>query len=212
MARSSRSASAAAAALIALVAVGADARASTTIDELLREARQHEAAHEDDIALRRYTEALGLDPTCGDCYLGLGALRMRRGDVREAERVFAVALEHVPSFFTAYQGRAQARRQLGWKDEAFRDLETYTLKVPNDVAAMRELARWYSLEGQHPAQLTVWRRLLVLATRLNDAALLGEARTTVRALQILVAPADPVTAPHDDPTRKLIAIVARRGG
>jgi tetratricopeptide (TPR) repeat protein len=211
LARSSRFACASALGLL-VATVGTTARASSTIDELLREARQHEAAHEDDVAARRYTEALGLDPTCGACYVGLSALRLRHGDAREAERVFSVALEHIPSFFIAYQGRAQARRQLGWRDEAFRDLETYTLKVPTDATALRELSRWYGLEGQYPAQLAAWRRILVLASREGDAALLGEARTTVRALQILVAPADPVTAPHDDPTRKLIATVARRGG
>ena len=38
--------------------------------ELLREAREHVAAHHDDMAVRRYTEALALDPTLPGAYLG----------------------------------------------------------------------------------------------------------------------------------------------
>jgi tetratricopeptide (TPR) repeat protein len=178
----------------------------------LREARAHEAAHEDDLALRRYTEALTLDPTCGPCYLGLAALRARLGDPREAERVYSVALAHVPELHDALLGRARVRRSLGWREEATQDIETFSLQTV-DPSALRELARWQAEDGRPPAQLATWRRILALATRQGDATLANEARTMIRALQILVRPADPASAPVDpDATRRALAAIARRAG
>ncbi len=78
---------------------------------------------------------------------------------------------------------------------------------------MRELAGWFGEEGKAPAQLATWRRLLAAAEKTNDAALTREARTTVRALQILVGPADPVSAPVEgDDVRRAVARMAKRSG
>src|SRR6187402_2513025 len=98
--------------LAAALLAARPARASSAT-ELVRIARAHELAHEDDIALRRYTEALSLDPTCEEAYLGLGDLRARRGDLREAERVYTALLDHFPQNRTARVARAQLRRALG---------------------------------------------------------------------------------------------------
>ena len=196
---------------VALTAFPQSARASSA-DELVREARAHEAAHKEELALRRYTEALSLDPTLADAYLGLGDLRARRGDAREAERVYSVAMEHVPGFHAALAGRARARWQMGLRDEAEKDLWAYVTDT-DDKSAMRELAGWYGEEGKVPAQLAAWRRLLAVAERTSDVPLAREARTTVRALQILVGPADPVSAPAPgDDVRRAVARVAKRGG
>jgi tetratricopeptide (TPR) repeat protein len=173
------------------------------VTELVREAREHEAANRDDLAVRRYTEALALDPTYGDAYLGLGALRARRGDAREAERVYSVALAHVPTLRAALVGRAEARWALGFHDDAEQDMEDY-VRGQDDPAALRELARWYGTDERVPAALAAWRRL---------RALEREARTMVRALQILVGEADPVIVPAEPTrTRRGIAALARRGG
>ena len=180
--------------------------------ELLREAREHEARQDDLVALRRYTEALALDPTLGDAYLGLAALRLRRGDAREAERVYGIALSHLPSFGAALVGRAEARWALGYRAEAELDLETYARNA-EDPGALRELAGWYAQEAQAPAQLATWRRIHSLAATRSDAALEHEARTMARALQILVGGADPATRPPvTDPVRRGIARMAERGG
>lgn len=199
-------------ALIAsLIVLGTAAPASASSAlELVRIARAHEVAHEDDLALRRYTEALSLDPTCEEAYVGLGRLRARRGDLREAERVYNVALEHLPGLRAARLGRAYVRRALGARTEAIDDLLT---GAEDDPAALRVLATWYGEEGQTPAQLAVWRRIVARAEAIQDAALLHEARTTVRALVILVGPADPAAAPAtDDKTfRRFVATLARKG-
>src|SRR4051812_10074949 len=119
MARATRSMRA----IIAMMAVSASlhvaapAAASSAL-ELVRAARAHEAAHEEDVALRRYMEALSLDPTCEEAYLGLGSLRARRGDLREAERVYSVAIEHLPGLRSARLGRAYVRHALGAHVEA----------------------------------------------------------------------------------------------
>lgn len=179
--------------------------------ELLREAHEHEATHDDLVALRRYAEALAMDPALGDAYLGLGALRLRRGDPREAERVFDVALSRIPALHRALVGRAEARWALGFRAEAEDDLEEYAREA-GDPGALRELAAWYADESRAPAQLATWRRIRVMASERGDASLEHEARTMVRALQLLVA-ADPVTRPTvDDATRRGIARVAARGG
>jgi tetratricopeptide (TPR) repeat protein len=189
--------------------VATPASASSAL-ELVRVARAHEAAREDDLAVRRYMEALALDPICEEAYLGLGGLRARRGDLREAERVYSVAIEHVPSLRAARLGRAYVRRALGARAEAIDDL---LAGGEDEPAAMRVLAGWYGEEGQTPAQLAVWRRIVARAET-TDAVLLHEARTMVRALLILVGPADPAATPATDErgVRRLVASLARKGG
>jgi hypothetical protein len=77
---------------------------------------------------------------------------------------------------------------------------------------MRELAGWYREDGRLLAQLAAWRRIMVVAARAGDVALGREARTMIRALQILVEPADPVAFPVDpDAVRRALAAIARRG-
>jgi hypothetical protein len=60
----------------------------------------------------------------------------------------------------------------------------------------------------------VWRSIVVRAEATQDAALLHEARTMVRALLILVGTADPAAHPAADETvvRRLLAPLARKGG
>jgi tetratricopeptide (TPR) repeat protein len=198
--------------LVVVTSFGAGASASS-VSELVREAREHEAAHEDDIAIRRYTEALTLDVTYRPAYLGLADLRARRGELREAERVYSMAIEHAPDLHVALAGRARVRRALGALREADMDLDRYVTEE-EDLVALRELAGWYADEGRTSAELGSWRRLYAAALeRKSDPVLLREARATVRALQILVGPADPVVSPDTrDPVRRGIAEIARRGG
>jgi tetratricopeptide (TPR) repeat protein len=180
--------------------------------ELLREAREHEERQDDLVALRRYTDAIALDPNLAEAYLGLGALRFRRGDPREAVRVYDVALSHLPALARAFMGRAEANWALGLRPEAEADLETYA-RSADDPGALRELAGWYGQESQTPAQLATWRRIHSLAQAKSDSALEHEARTMVRALQMVVGPADPASKPTAiDAVRRGIARVAQRGG
>ncbi|WP_394820521.1 tetratricopeptide repeat protein [Pendulispora albinea] len=198
--------------LPAALLVAPVAKAQTVAEELIREARVHETAGEEQTALRLYTEALSLDPTSGEGYLGLASLRLRLGDLREAERVYSVSLERVPALYAALLGRARTRRAIGKGLEAAQDLETYAVKE-NDPRALRELARWYGEDGHPLAQLGVWRRLLTLAAARSDPDLAAEARTMIRALQIVVHPIDPVSAPSGrERMRTTIARIAQRGG
>ncbi len=203
---------AAAAAVAALVVVSAREASASSAQELVRSALAHERAHEEEIALRRYMEALSLDPTCEEAYLGLGSLRARRGDLRESERVYSVALEHVPGSRAARLARAHVRRALGAKAQAIEDLFA---SAEDDISALRTLASWHAEDGQTPAQLAAWRRIAARAEETQHALLLREARTMVRALVILVGTADPAAAPPDDRDRGLrrtISVLARRGG
>jgi tetratricopeptide (TPR) repeat protein len=198
---------------LALVFAPKVAQASASSDELVRQAREHEAQHDDDVAVKRYSEALRLEPTAADAYLGLGALRLRHGDFREAERVYAVALEQVAGLRLAIAGLARARWGLGRRSDAEATMESYLVAEPSDANALKEIAEWYGADARAPAQLWVWRRLLVVATAANDAPRIHEARSTVRALQILVGTADPAASPiNPTPTRAGFAHVARRGG
>ena len=187
-------------------------QASSSSDELVRQARAHEAAHDDDVALRRYTDALAVDRTSADAWMGLGALRLKLGEPEEAERVYDTALAEVPKLRIALQGRARARWALGRHADAEADLEAYA-GPERDADALRELAGWFGADGRTPAQLATWRRLLVLAVRGDDASFEREARRMVRALVILVDGADPAASPvAPDATRRALAKIAARGG
>jgi tetratricopeptide (TPR) repeat protein len=199
----------AAAATLSLSTWGGAAHASSSADELVRQARTHEAAHDEDVAVRRYMEALEIDPLNEDAWMGLGALRLRLGEAPEAERVFEAALQRVPTLHRAIQGRARARWAQGRHADAQSDLEAY-VALESDTEALRELSTWYAADGRTPAQLAVWRRLLVMAT---DDAAQKEARRMVRALVILVDKADPASSPvQPDASRRAMAVIARRGG
>jgi Flp pilus assembly protein TadD len=194
---------------LVLALVAAPAAASSSSDELVRQARAHEAARHDDLAVRRYMEALELDPTTEDAWMGLGALRMRLGEPLEAERVYEAALGRVPLLRRAIAGRAHARWAQGRHAEAEADLDAYAT-AEGDAVALRELAGWYGADGRTPAQLAVWRRIL---TSVADVEGEREARRMVRALVILAGGADPVSSPQDgDPTRRALAQIGRRGG
>jgi tetratricopeptide (TPR) repeat protein len=185
------------------------ATATDSGDELVRQARAHEALHEDDVAMRRYTEALTIDPVNEAAWLGLGALRLRMGEPAEAERVFDASMRRIPAFARAVQGRAHARWALGRHPEAENDLEAYVAAVA-DADALRELAGWYQADGRTPAQLGTWRKILAMSEG-DDAT--HEARRMVRALVILVGGADPASSPAAvDATRKAMAAIAKRGG
>jgi tetratricopeptide (TPR) repeat protein len=205
---------AAAVALSRLLAAPPAAAASSSSEELVRQAHAHEAAHEEDVALRRYMDALTVDPTNEGAWLGLGALRLRLGDPREAERVYATALEHVPSLHRALEGHAHALWALGRHAEAEADLDqSACASEAGDGAALRQLAEWLGADGRAPAQLATWRRLLAMAAKAADPAAEREARRMVRALVVLVDSADPAASPVEpDATRRALARIARRGG
>jgi tetratricopeptide (TPR) repeat protein len=201
-------------ALVMLLSIGTPGLASGELSsarDLVRIARAHEQSREEDLALRRYNEALSLDAMCEEAYLGLGSLRARRGDLREAERVYTAALERMPQLRPARVARAYVRRALGANLEAAQDLLS---GLEEDPASLRVLASWYGEDGLTPAQLSVWRRIAARAAITHDAAALHEARTMVRALVILVGTADPAASPPDDRDRGLrhtFAVLARRG-
>jgi tetratricopeptide (TPR) repeat protein len=193
------------------VAVAPPASATSSADELVRQARAHEAAHEEDVAVRRYTEALSIDAAQVDAWLGLAALRLRLGEPAEAERVYSAALERLPGLHRALEGRAAVRWRMGRHAEAEADEEAYA-EAEQDPRAYRQLAEWLGADGRTPAQLAVWRRLLSIAARGSDPDALGEAERMVRALVVLVDLADPASSPVEpDPTRRALARIARRG-
>jgi len=203
---------AAALAALATVSLTAHRCRASSADELVRQARAHEAAHEDDVALRRYTDALAVDRTSAEAWMGLGALRLKLGEPEEAERVYDTALSEVPTLRVALRGRALARWSLGRHGDAETDLDTYA-SAEGDAGAFRELAAWFGADGRTPAQLATWRRLLALAQGGDDAPLEREARRMVRALVILVDGADPAASPvAPDTTRRSLAKIAARGG
>ncbi|MGA2450394.1 MAG: tetratricopeptide repeat protein [Polyangiaceae bacterium] len=194
-----------------LLSVGSlEARATSSADELVRQAQAHELANEPDTAARRYTEALSIDPSDASAWLGLAALRLKLDDAGEAERVYTAALEHVPTLAQALAGRARARWQLGRHRAAEIDMDRYAAAT-DDATATRELSEWYAYDGRLPAQLALWRRMLATAMERADGRGAREARTMVLALSVLVDGADPATAPADpDSTRLALAAIARR--
>lgn len=195
-------------AMTLVAARGGDARGSSA-DELVREAQEHERQNEDDVAARRYTEALATDVTNQSAWLGLGALRFRIGEVAEAERVYASALAHVPTLSRAREGRARCLWALGRHAEAEAALYDYA-EAADDAVAYRLLAGWFGTDGRLPAQLATWRKMLARAEERHDAADATEASVMVRALVAIVGEADPASSPAaPDPTRRELARIAR---
>jgi tetratricopeptide (TPR) repeat protein len=175
---------------------GAPARswATSQAAELTRQGEAHLARGEVDTAARRYLDAIAFDATFGPAYLALGALHEKAGDPREAERAYAMGIDHVAGFSEAHLARARLRARLRRLPEAIVDLEAAASLLPEDIGVLRELSLAYVAVGALPAALAVNRRIEGLSDLQRDARAGAEARASIRALALLVGPADPVAA------------------
>ena len=186
--------------------------ATAQATELTRQGREHASRGENDIATRRYLDAIHFDPTYGAAYLGLGALQEAAGDPREAERTYATGLDHVTGFAEAHRARARLRIRQKRAAEAVADLEAATGLAPTDLAMLRELGSAYVSAGALPAALAVMRRVAAIAGAAGEAQIAGEARVSGRALSLLLGAVDPVAAGGvgRGPVRSALAATARR--
>lgn len=193
---------------VTVVVTGGRARASS-VDELLASAARHVAAGDEEIALRRYTDALDLDPTCEACYLGLGALREKRADWSEADRVYSAGLLRRVTPGPLLTARARVRWASGRRAEAIVDLEEAMARDATPEG-LRQLVVYEGELHLVPAQLRAARRLLALAETSGEDARVREARVLVAALVIVAGPVDPVAAPtRPDAARRALARAAR---
>jgi tetratricopeptide (TPR) repeat protein len=181
--------------------------------ELTRQGREHAASGDDALAMRRFVDAVRLDPSYGPAYLELGAARERAGDWAEAERTYDVAIEHVPHFIAAFRARAALLRKMGQFAREMADLEHLT-HLAEGPDTLRALAARYIEDKAWPAALATFRKLRALAEREGDEELVREATVQVRGLAVLCAELDPVVAgaANRDWARRAISSVARRKG
>lgn len=189
----------------------ADPRVGGSAAELVRQGRERAEQGDAEVALHRFAEAVQLDPTYGPAYLELGSMRERLGDLREAERTYTVAIEHVPQFVAAFRARATVLARLGQPERELADLETVA-KIAEEADAFRALAQRYAEDRAWPAALAVWRRAAVVAETNGDESFAREAAVQMRALVVLCAELDPVAAgiTSRDWVRRAEASVARR--
>jgi tetratricopeptide (TPR) repeat protein len=196
-----------------LRAEGDGSWAASAAAELTRQGREHAKSGDDALAMRRFADAIHLDPSYGPAYLELGAVRERAGDFVEAERTYDVAIAHVPHFLDAFRARAALLRRMGDFAREMADLE-HVARVAEGPETLRALAARYIENKAWPAALATFRRLRVLAERSGDEKLLREAALQTRALAVLCGELDPVVsgAGERDWVRRAVASVARRGG
>jgi tetratricopeptide (TPR) repeat protein len=186
---------------------------------LIAQGLQKESDGDELAAMKRYRDAIELDPAAEPAYLALGALRTKRNELSEAENVYDVGLTRLSSSRALYLARATVHRLRGHASEARLDLRrAWTLEgntASNDeLSIMRE---WIALAREQrdtPGELLGWRRVLAIAHARGDNKLRSEASVQARALGIFVGEVDPVLSGKTlaDPLRKSLASVARRGG
>lgn len=181
--------------------------------ELTRQGHEHAQRGDEEVAIRRFVEAIQLDSTYGPAYLELAAARERAGDFGEAERTYNVAIERVAGFAAAFRGRAALHGRLGQGDEQLADLEM-AARLAETPDVLRDLAQRYVEAHAWPAALAVYRRSGALAEKLGDERAMHDASVHVRALSILAGELDPVSSGASSPNwvRRAEASVARRLG
>ncbi|HEX9295676.1 MAG TPA: tetratricopeptide repeat protein [Polyangiaceae bacterium] len=186
---------------------------SSTAQELTRQGREHVKNGHDELAARRFAEAVQIDPTYGPAYLELAAVRERSGDLREAERTYDVAIGRVPDFAGALRARAALLHRLGEGGREIADLEA-AARLTDTPDVFRELAQGHVADGAWPAALATWRKIQALAEKVGDEQLAREANTQIRGLVVLCGELDPVASGTSsrDWVRRAEASVAKRRG
>jgi tetratricopeptide (TPR) repeat protein len=197
----------------ALRAQGDAAWASSAAAELTRQGREHAKSGDDALAMRRFADALHLDPSYGPAYLELAAARERAGDLAEAERTYSAAIEHVPNFVAAFRARAALLRRMGELTREMADLE-HLARFAEGPDTLQALAKRYVENKAWPAALATFRRLRIYAEQSGDEQSARESAVQIRALMVLCGELDPVMAGagQRDWVRRAVASVARRRG
>jgi len=202
-----------------LLAICQEARAegtawgSDTAIELVRQGREHARDGDDELATRRFMDAIQLDPTYGPAYLELASVRERSGDLREAERTYNVAIRFVPGFAAAFRRRAAVLHRLGDAVHELADLEE-AARLTDEPDVLFDLAKRHVEDRAWPAALATWRRVLARSETQGDGRLAQDAKIQIRALTILCGELDPVSdgASSRDWVRRAEASVAKRRG
>lgn len=140
-------------------------------------------------ALTAYTEAISLDGTDGLSILALARLRLRLGDLAEAERLLAAALRFPDSASGAHAERGRLREAQGRTSDAITDYEHALALAPEERAVAAALVRLH-------VQARAWLPALAVQRRLHaetrDPMVLQEAKLSIQALALLAGPLDPV--------------------
>lgn len=203
--------------LLAVPPVSAAPAGSATL--LVSQGKQKEADGDELAAIKRYSDAIAIDPSNEEAYLALGALRTKRNELGEAEAVYDVATIRVPASRAVFFHRGHVRRLRGRSADARLDLRRAwllegTSSSLEELAIVRELITIAHEQREPAAELLGWRRVLSIARGRGDAALTKEASVQARALAMFVGEIDPVTLGRTstEPFRKSLASVARRSG
>lgn len=178
--------------------------------------KAREAAGDELGALSRYHEALGIDPTSAPAYLSLGALRIRRGELYEAEQVYSQGIARVPGSIALRLGRAKVHRLREHFTEAADDVRLAHAMTSYDgsdteIGVLREAASLFRSARWNAPEIAIWRRLWSIGVAHGDATLAKEASIQARALGLFMGELDPVLAGKvgTDPRRSFAAIVRR---
>lgn len=174
--------------------------------ELTADGEAEQKAGRGDVAVQRFRQAIDVDPTYGQAYLDLGALRVSQGDLIEAERTYSAALEHIAGFTDGFLARASVRKRQGKRQGAVSDLESALDFAPTNTAIALQLVEAAVQAGNLPLALGVARRAWRVATEAGDTGSAKEARLSIRALEVLLGGVDPVGAANvENPVRRAIA-------
>lgn len=146
------------------------------------------------LAMGELSRAITEDPRCGSAYLELAHLRAELGDYGEAELLYAKAMRLRPVSEEALRARSLMRRRQGRIEDALRDLEAYAALSPNDPFRLETLATAYIEIKAWAAALATYRRIVRLQESAGRAPEAAQAHIKVRALSLLAAEADPVSA------------------
>jgi tetratricopeptide (TPR) repeat protein len=188
-----------------LVLVVASIAHASSDQELIRQGEVHEANRMWDIAAKRYTDALLLNPASESGYLHLGALRASTGDLREAVRVYTVGLQQIPATRSLIHARAKTLVSLKQYQDAAEDLKSLG---DDDAQTLKELASTYRQTQQTLGELAVWRRIY----ERSDGQERANARLMVMALQAIAAELDAVSHPVLPGAARNVTAKLARGG
>ncbi|MCC6217193.1 MAG: hypothetical protein IT376_20205 [Polyangiaceae bacterium] len=175
---------------------------------LIARARQHEARADAAFAIRAYTDAVQVDPGCGEAWLGLARARERSGDRVEAEALYGRAARIRGAAPDALGARGLLRWGEARHEEALADLGA-AYELSGAERWRRELVSRYVERRLWVAALALWRRRLAAVE--PGSAEHTEASIQVQALTLLSGELDPVrdpTAPRWE--RRAMARIAAR--